>query len=346
MINFIKRHSVDMGKKKKDEEKGESAQANEVMVEGDHEKTTVIKLTNGKGKEVSDKNESEDDPCEGLSFSVGVSESKNGKYRRTMEDVHTYVANFCERLDWGYFAVFDGHAGKASARWCGSHLHEVLQSAMLKEGDDDHNVEGESDDRDVREAIAESFAIADKQLAGQTDVGNSGCTAAVAVLRWEEVEGESEEQDQERVRMLYTGNVGDSRLVLNRGGKPLRLSYEHKGSDTGEVRRIEQAGGLVLGGRVNGVLAVTRALGDTYVKEHVIGTPYTTATQLCPQDRHLIIACDGLWDVCTDEEAVKLVEAQEAQGAQAAAQRLVQRALEGGSCDNVTVMVVALRHHG
>ncbi|KAK7678850.1 hypothetical protein QCA50_018152 [Cerrena zonata] len=35
-----------------------------------------------------------------------------------MEDVHTYVANFAERLDWGYFAIFDGHAGKQSARWC------------------------------------------------------------------------------------------------------------------------------------------------------------------------------------------------------------------------------------
>lgn len=46
--------------------------------------------------------------------------------------------------------------------------------------------------------------------------------------------------------------------------------------------------------RVNGVLAVTRSLGDSAMKEFVVGSPYTTETVLGSEDSFLIIACDGV----------------------------------------------------
>lgn len=46
--------------------------------------------------------------------------------------------------------------------------------------------------------------------------------------------------------------------------------------------------------RVNGVLAVTRSLGDSAMKEFVVGSPYTTETVLGSEDSYLIIACDGV----------------------------------------------------
>jgi protein phosphatase PTC1 len=95
--------------------------------------------------------------------------------------------------------------------------------------------------------------------------------------------------------VLYTANVGDARIVLCRNGKALRLSYDHKGSDENEGKRIANAGGLILNNRVNGVLAVTRALGDAYMKELVTGHPYTTETVIQPDaDEFLILACDGV----------------------------------------------------
>jgi protein phosphatase PTC1 len=98
-----------------------------------------------------------------------------------------------------------------------------------------------------------------------------------------------------RQRVLYTANVGDARIVLCRNGKALRLSYDHKGSDENEGKRIANAGGLILNNRVNGVLAVTRALGDSYLKDLVTGHPYTTETVVQPdQDEFLILACDGV----------------------------------------------------
>ena len=97
-------------------------------------------------------------------------------------------------------------------------------------------------------------------------------------------------------RVLYTANAGDARGVLCRAGKAVRLTYDHKGSDKQEAKRITDAGGFVMSGRVNGVLAVTRSLGDSSMKEFVVGSPYTTETQLCDDDEFLILACDG---VCT-----------------------------------------------
>lgn len=95
-------------------------------------------------------------------------------------------------------------------------------------------------------------------------------------------------------RVLYCANAGDARGVLCRGGKAIRLTYDHKGSDKQEAKRIMDAGGFVMSGRVNGVLAVTRSLGDSSMKEFVVGAPYTTETELAEEDEFIILACDGV----------------------------------------------------
>lgn len=100
-------------------------------------------------------------------------------------------------------------------------------------------------------------------------------------------------------RVLYCANAGDARGVLCRGGKAIRLTYDHKGSDKQEAKRIMDAGGFVMSGRVNGVLAVTRSLGDSSMKEFVVGSPYTTETELYDEDEFVILACDGVSPILT-----------------------------------------------
>jgi protein phosphatase PTC1 len=95
-------------------------------------------------------------------------------------------------------------------------------------------------------------------------------------------------------RVLYVANAGDARGVLCRNGRALRLTYDHKGTDKQEAKRITDSGGFVMSGRVNGVLAVTRSLGDSSMKEFVVGAPYTTETVLTEDDEMLILACDGV----------------------------------------------------
>ncbi|SCU85106.1 LANO_0C03356g1_1 [Lachancea nothofagi CBS 11611] len=263
-----------------------------------------------------------------LSYSVGVAENKNSKFRKTMEDVHTYVENFASRLDWGYFGVFDGHAGNQASKWCGSHLHSLLQKKIM-----------ENERRDVREVLDESFTYADEHINSSLG-GNSGCTAAVGILRWEvpdSVPSELIELDQHK-RMLYTANVGDTRIVLCRNGHSVRLTYDHKASDTLEMQRVEAAGGLIMRSRVNGMLAVTRSLGDKFFDSLVVGNPFTTSVEITTTDQFLIIACDGLWDVVEDQEACDMIK--KIGDANEAAKTLVRMALEKGTTDNVTVMVV------
>ncbi|KAI5958794.1 MgPP2CL-1 [Candida theae] len=284
---------------------------------------------------------SEYDPFAGLSFKVGVAENKNSTYRSKMEDVHTYIANFAERVDWGYFAIFDGHAGKESARWCGNNLHSLLEQEIdlelqeQKDMSETNTHTGQPSDSDTKDHLYKTFIKADEII--EKNAIQGGCTAAVAVLRWE-----SEGSENGHKRMLYTSNVGDSRIVLSRKGKAYRLSYDHKASDKNEIDRVESSGGLILKNRVNGVLAVTRSLGDSYMKDLVLGKPFTTSTQITKDDEFMILACDGVWDVISDAKACKIAADCFKNGldAQEASRKLCQSAIDASTTDNVTVMVV------
>ena len=265
-----------------------------------------------------------------ITYRVGVAENKNSKFRRTMEDVHTYVKNFASRLDLGYFAVFDGHAGIQASKWCGKHLHTIIEQNILAD-----------ETRDVRDVLNDSFLAIDEEINTKL-VGNSGCTAAVCVLRWELPDSVSDDSMDlaQHQRKLYTANVGDSRIVLFRNGNSIRLTYDHKASDTLEMQRVEQAGGLIMKSRVNGMLAVTRSLGDKFFDSLVVGSPFTTSVEITSEDKFLILACDGLWDVIDDQDACELIK--DITEPNEAAKVLVRYALENGTTDNVTVMVVFL----
>ncbi|KAF9169809.1 Protein phosphatase 2C 1 [Mortierella sp. AD011] len=255
-------------------------------------------------------------------FAVGVSEDRNKRCRRTMEDTHAFICNFEGIAGHGFFAIFDGHAGKAAADWCGQHFHEVF-GRILKEKADQPGV-------DFQELVNDTFLSVDQQLAEVLQQGrSSGCTAIMAYIR--------KEGDK---RVLYTGNVGDARAVLCHKDKAVRLSYDHKGSDHTEAQRILDVGGFVMNNRVNGVIAVTRALGDSSMKEFIIGAPYTTRTEIGSDNPFLILACDGLWDVCTDQEAVELIK--DVVCPTKASRVLLDHALQKFSTDNISVMVVRL----
>lgn len=64
-------------------------------------------------------------------FSIGVSEDRNKRYRRAMEDSHISVTNFSNVERQGFFGIYDGHAGKATAEWCGENLHQVNMGIIV-----------------------------------------------------------------------------------------------------------------------------------------------------------------------------------------------------------------------
>lgn len=143
-------------------------------------------------------------------------------------------------------------------------------------------------------------------------------------------------------RTLYTANVGDSRILLCRNGVAHRLTVDHKATDASEIERIRKTGGSVFHGRVDGSLAVTRAFGDSRFKPYVNARPYTTQVELDPDlDEFIVLACDGVGDVLTDQAVVDLVR--EIEDPAEASQEVVRQALFKGSADNITCMVVRLK---
>jgi len=249
--------------------------------------------------------------------SVGIAHDRNARFRRSMEDEHVIVDTFGGNPDHGYFAIYDGHGGRGAVDFTAKTLHKNLAEEFEK-----------NPSISPLEALRSSYLLTDKQMA-ETQIQFSGTTCISVLLR---------KQGDEKI--LYAANAGDARAVLNRGGQALRLSYDHKGSDEGETKRIVDAGGFVVLNRVNGILAVTRSLGDHAMKDYVIGDPHLTEVKLEPTDTHVIIACDGLWDVASDQEAVDLV-IQETD-AQKMSEKLLVHALKNGSTDNISVMVVIL----
>jgi len=142
-------------------------------------------------------------------------------------------------------------------------------------------------------------------------------------------------------RKLYTANCGDARVVINVGGTAQRLTYDHKASDQAEAKRITDKGGFVTYNRVNGILSVTRAFGDHAMKEWVISTPYQTEVSLTEEHTHLILACDGVWDVLSDQDVVDLIKDDKG-SAQEMSEKLLKTSLQKGSTDNISVMVIIL----
>lgn len=94
--------------------------------------------------------------------------------------------------------------------------------------------------------------------------------------------------------------------------------------------------------RVMGVLAISRSIGDHSLKKYVISEPNLTEIVLNQECEFLVVACDGLWDVMSDQEVVDCVKALIANNSADLARDLIQRAVELGTQDNVSIIVVIL----
>ncbi len=163
----------------------------------------------------------------------------------------------------------------------------------------------------------------------------SGTTAVTALLHHESF-------------TLTVANVGDSRAVLaTHSGAIVPLTNDHKADRADEVERIRRAGGFVVHKRVMGELAISRALGDLDFKEpgfrFVLAHPELAVQQLSQHDDFVLLACDGVFDVLSNEQACAFIKDQLAKGASLddAAKAIVKHAIETlNTRDNVTVVIV------
>ena len=253
----------------------------------------------------------------------------------------------------GFYAVFDGHGGDKASRFCAKHMAEYVGAEMARVGG-----AAAASDEAAAGAFAAAFVALDRKF--QDKMVDDGSTACVALV-----------VRTGAGRRLHVANAGDSRcVVVCADGSALAMSVDQKPDDPVERARIEAAnhdvevidelvdGKRIHLSRVDGILAVARAIGDHSLKDYGM-PPEKTAVTCVPVVQHLaldpavhryaVLASDGVWDVFSNNDAAQLVHsvlaassAPTAAELEQAAQTLVQGALDRNSADNCTAVVVAL----
>lgn len=261
--------------------------------------------------------------------------------RGSMDDDHIQIDDLACHLGFvsnypmpsAFYAVFDGHGGPDAAAFVKRNAMRLFfeDADMLQSYDTDEFFLEKLEDSHRRAFIRADLALADEQ-----SVSNSCGTTALTAL----VLG----------RHLLVANAGDCRAVLCRRGTAVEMSKDHRPSYLPERRRVEELGGFIDDGYLNGYLSVTRALGDWDLKfplgaaSPLIAEPDVQLVTLTEEDEFLIIACDGIWDVMSSQVAVSFVRRglRRHSDPQQSARDLVKEALRLNTSDNLTAIVICL----
>lgn len=266
-------------------------------------------------------------------------------WRISMEDAHATVldlqaedgkdhkpADVESRLS--FFGVYDGHGGDKVAQFAGENIHLIIaKQEAFKKGD-------------IEQALKDGFLATDRAILNDPRYEEevSGCTASVGILS---------------SKKIYVGNAGDSRSVLGVKGRAKPLSFDHKPQNEGEKARITAAGGFVDFGRVNGNLALSRAIGDFEFKKSaelapeqqiVTAYPDVTVHDISDDDEFLVVACDGIWDCQSSQAVVEFVRRGIAAKQELAkiCENMMDNCIASNSetggvgCDNMTMIVIGL----
>lgn len=251
--------------------------------------------------------------------------------RPTLEDEHIATSFRVEIGQTSYpvqlFGVFDGHGGTAAARYVKEHIQEKL-TATLQEFN-----RGQLTDEGIWNALKLVCVRLNGDFKQALPRDLSGTTAAIALI----LNGE-----------IWCANVGDSRAIFaGWEGEHCQLTEDAKPEASKYRRGIENRGGILerVQGifRINGNLAVARAVGDQLVGDGVSARAKITKRDLPPSGGHLILGCDGIWDVASTRQAAAAIQAHANQSTVQLACNLAYSALQAGSTDNVTAMVVRLQ---
>lgn len=240
-----------------------------------------------------------------------------------VEHLNEYLGIDKEKDRYAFFGAYDGHCGKYTSLFIRSQIHHKVCTH-------------ESFPDDMNKAIHDSILQVDRIVNDVQERDEFACGSTVLSC-W--IKNNEE---------LIVGNVGDCRGFISRSGKPIEIANPHHPTREDEKQRIESLGGAVVkrgAWRVNGILAVSRSVGDNNLKKFVIADPEITRFNILPQDEFIIIASDGLWDVISPEEMIEIVRNTcKNRGRKYVCTTLCDMALEKESKDNVTVIILFFNH--
>jgi serine/threonine protein phosphatase PrpC len=236
---------------------------------------------------------------------------QNEEFCDYMEDCALSINNFNKESYRHLFCIFDGHGGNSTARLCVKRYPEIFKKCLLE------------NPFDYEQALKKSFLLMDKEIekSNGMEVGN---TATVVFIN---------------NKLLYCANVGDSSCCLI--GKTAEfISVDHKCKNKKEAKRIEKEGGRIEEDRLNGILCITRGLGDFDLKNKgLIADPHVVKRLIDHSLDYCVIASDGVWDVLSPDDVAKITQDHNIDDL---AKIIVETAKNKGSEDNISCIVIEL----
>jgi serine/threonine protein phosphatase PrpC len=225
-------------------------------------------------------------------------------------------------------AVFDGHGGSAASQFCSDWISSYIRKKNEYYPDN------------ISLAVESAFIRIDSDFvsSGLLD-GTTACAVTIFGKR------------------IMCCNSGDSRaIIVKKDGSVVALSIDHKPDRDDETKRINDLGGRVIHWgrwRVEGVLAVSRSIGDAKLKPYVTAEPEIVEHEIETDDMFLVIASDGVWDTMSSDLVAKFVIVNTCNIVNKSlevddkllrwtARQVCKRARENGSNDNTSCIVARL----
>lgn len=250
-----------------------------------------------------------------------------------MEDAHVMTLQLQQAPQVCVFGIFDGHGGSLVAE---AIREDLLTEVLAACGDIDFTHPSA-----IQQGLCTGFLAADRKLRERPDIQDQadeiGSTGLMVVVTPTHV---------------IVANCGDTRCILSTNDRVLALSLDHKPSDEKEKERIINAGGSVFRNRVCGGVAVSRSFGDFWFKrndtlkdfqQQVSAEPHLHVRERFVSDEFLLLACDGIYDVLSNEQVQQFVRQKLAAGFKDTGlicEQLMDECLARGSRDNMSVILV------
>jgi len=263
-------------------------------------------------------------------------ENANFQFEKSMEDKSKSILNFNNNPNEILLELFDGHGGENVSCYLQKNFSKVYKRFLFETKND------------IVNSFSMSFNQIDEDIKKQPQVENQGSTGTIIhIIR-----------DKNNRLFVFNANVGDSRASLISTKKIIRLSQDHRTDDKEERIRIISEGGLIINGRVNGELMLTRSFGDFDFKQNkkniknnidisrfrkgVICEPFVTQIEIDQSinNQFLFLASDGVWDVISEEEIQQLIKVNN--DTKCLSSVIIEKALIKKAWDNLSIFTVKL----
>ena len=255
--------------------------------------------------------------CGDLIKNFAYKEKPNSRFRDYMEDKGKSILNFNSNPDNALFCLFDGHGGGEVSKYLQENFPKFMKEILP------------INNENAEIKLNNLFLKLDNKIK-ESNFYQVGSTACIIYIT----------KEKEK-KILYCANVGDTRCTLIKELESKRLSYDDRASDENEYNRIIKQGGIVFGGRVYGQLMLSRAFGDWELKNYGVSCePHITRINIEDNDKYVIVATDGVWDVLEDEDVYRL--SKDANNSMDLCRNIINISLEKGTMDNISCFVVAL----